>query len=178
MFERLVRKDSSVRSIYMAFKATDRTLPASSHGPPDASGRDSRGIGLSGIDRTLGGSVRSLPPERLVSRNRARLRFLSSFPFLTHGATLFNLNRWRSDLICFCSRRHQRLSPLPCRRVRLCPSRRSRDSPRRAPRTVAPEHHSCTRPMPARPRASTPRAATPCSRTAPCLEPPSCSPLP
>ena len=131
-------------------------------------------LDLSGIDWTLGGSVRSLPPERPVSRNRARLRFLSPFPFLTRGATLFNLNRWRSDLIRFCSRRHQRPRPLPRRRVRLCSSRRSRDSPCRAPRTTASEHHRRTRPVPARPRASTPRFAMPCSHTAPCPEPPPC----
>ena len=48
-------------------------------------------LDLSGIDRTLGGSVRLLPPERPVSRFRAASDFLSLFPFLTWGATLFNL---------------------------------------------------------------------------------------
>ena len=47
-------------------------------------------LDLSGIDRTLGGSVRSLPLERPVSRFRAASGLLSSFPFLTWGATLFN----------------------------------------------------------------------------------------
>ena len=131
-------------------------------------------LDLSRIDRTLGGSVQSLPPERPVSRNHARLRFLSPFPFLTRGATLFNLNRWQSNLIHFCSCRHQRPRPLPCHRVRLCPSRCSRDSPRRAPLNAAPEHNPRTCPVSARPRASTPRAATLCFRIAPCPEPPPC----
>ena len=34
-------------------------------------------LDLSGIDRTLGGNVRSLPPERPVSRNRARFNLFS-----------------------------------------------------------------------------------------------------
>ena len=42
-------------------------------------------LDLSGIDQTLGGSVRSLPPERPVSRNSAASGFLSPFPFLTWG---------------------------------------------------------------------------------------------
>ena len=36
-------------------------------------------LDLSGIDRTLGGSVRSLPPERPVSRSRAALGLLIYF---------------------------------------------------------------------------------------------------
>jgi hypothetical protein len=40
-------------------------------------------LDLSGIDRTLGGSIRSLPPERPVNRFRATSGFLSLFPFLT-----------------------------------------------------------------------------------------------
>ena len=32
-------------------------------------------LDLSGIDRTLGGSVRSLPPERPIIRKRARFGF-------------------------------------------------------------------------------------------------------
>ena len=36
-------------------------------------------LNLSGIDRTLGGSVRSLPPERLVSRSRAALGLFIHF---------------------------------------------------------------------------------------------------
>ena len=40
-------------------------------------------LDLFGVDRTLGGSVRSLPPERLVSRNRAGFQLFSPFPFLS-----------------------------------------------------------------------------------------------
>ena len=36
-------------------------------------------LDLSGIDRTLGGSVRSLPPERPISRNRAASDLFSCF---------------------------------------------------------------------------------------------------
>ena len=38
-------------------------------------------LDLTGIDRTLGGSVRSLPPERSVSRNHATLGLFSPFLF-------------------------------------------------------------------------------------------------
>ena len=48
-------------------------------------------LDLSRIDRMLGGSVWSLPPEHPVSRFRTALGFLSLFPFLTWGATLINL---------------------------------------------------------------------------------------
>ena len=39
---------------------------------------------LSEVDQTLGGSVRSLPPERPVSRNRVGFQLLSCFLFY-HG---------------------------------------------------------------------------------------------
>ena len=42
-------------------------------------------LDLSGIDRTLGGSVRSLPPEHPVSRNRAASDLFFLFPFLIYG---------------------------------------------------------------------------------------------
>ena len=45
-------------------------------------------LDLFGIDRTLGGSVRSLPPERLVSRKRAGVKPSSLFPILLHGGPL------------------------------------------------------------------------------------------
>ena len=35
------------------------------------------GLDLSGVYRTLGGSVRSLPPERPINRNRAGFELLS-----------------------------------------------------------------------------------------------------
>ena len=38
-------------------------------------------LDLTGIDRTLGGSVRSLPPEHPVSRNRAGSGFFLCFLF-------------------------------------------------------------------------------------------------
>ena len=45
-------------------------------------------LDLSGIDRTLGGSVWSLPPERPVSRYREGFQLFSiSFP-ITLGATI------------------------------------------------------------------------------------------
>ena len=40
-------------------------------------------LDLSGIDRTLGGSVRLLPPERSVSGSRAASGLFSPFPFLS-----------------------------------------------------------------------------------------------
>ena len=52
----------------------DRTRPVTT--PED--------LDLSGVDRTLGGSVWSLPPVRLVSRNRLDLILLSLF--VTGGA--------------------------------------------------------------------------------------------
>ena len=43
-------------------------------------------LDLSGVDRTLGGSVRSLPPERLVSRKRADFELLPvSFSRMSRG---------------------------------------------------------------------------------------------
>ena len=47
-------------------------------------------LDLSGIDRTLGGSVRSLPPERPVSGSRAASGLLSPFPFLSRLGGIFN----------------------------------------------------------------------------------------
>ena len=52
----------------------DRTHPVAIPGVLD----------LSRIDRTLGGSVRSLPPERSVSRKRAGFNLFSHFLFY-HG---------------------------------------------------------------------------------------------
>ena len=46
-------------------------------------------LDLSGIDRTLGGSVRSLPPERPVSGSRATSGLFSPFPFLSRFRGLF-----------------------------------------------------------------------------------------
>ena len=46
-------------------------------------------LDLSGIDRTLGGSVRSLPPERPVSGSRATSGLFSPFPFLSRFGGLF-----------------------------------------------------------------------------------------
>ena len=47
-------------------------------------------LDLSGIDRTLGGSVRSLPPERPVSGSRAALGFFSPFPSLSRLGPSYN----------------------------------------------------------------------------------------
>ena len=49
----------------------------------------SEDLDLSGIDRTLGGSVRSLPPERPVSGSRATSGLFSPFPFLSRFGGLF-----------------------------------------------------------------------------------------
>ena len=51
----------------------------------------SEDLDLSGIDRTLGGSVRSLPPERPVSGSRATSGLFSPFPFLSRFGGLLNL---------------------------------------------------------------------------------------
>ena len=45
-------------------------------------------LDLSGIDRTLGGSVQSLPPERSINRKRAVSRLLIRFLFYSMGATI------------------------------------------------------------------------------------------
>ena len=45
-------------------------------------------LDLSGVDQTLGGSVRSLPPERPVSRNHSGFQLLSCFLFYFIGATI------------------------------------------------------------------------------------------
>ena len=45
-------------------------------------------LDLSGVDRTLGGSVRSLPPERLVSRNHEGFQLFSVSFSITLGATI------------------------------------------------------------------------------------------
>ena len=50
-------------------------------------------LDLTGIDRTLGGSVRWLPPERLVSRKHAGFNLLSPFPFLIRGGPPYNVTR-------------------------------------------------------------------------------------
>ena len=47
-------------------------------------------LDLSGIDWTLGGSVRSLPPERPVSGSRTASGLFSPFPFLSCLGELFN----------------------------------------------------------------------------------------
>ena len=47
-------------------------------------------LDLSGINRTLGGSVRSLPPECPVSRSRAALGLLIRFLSCYVEGTLFN----------------------------------------------------------------------------------------
>ena len=45
-------------------------------------------LDLYGIDRTLGGSIRSLPPERPVFRKCAVLGLLKRFLFYSVGATI------------------------------------------------------------------------------------------
>ena len=45
-------------------------------------------LDLSGIDRTLGGSVQSLPPERPDRRNRAGFQLFSVSFSITLGATI------------------------------------------------------------------------------------------
>ena len=45
-------------------------------------------LDLSGVNRTLGGSVRSLPPERLVSRNHEGFQLFSVSFSITLGATI------------------------------------------------------------------------------------------
>ena len=45
-------------------------------------------LDLSGIDQTLGGSIRSLPPERPVSRSRVILGLFSVSFFVTRGVLI------------------------------------------------------------------------------------------
>ena len=54
-------------------------------------------LDLSGIDRTLGGNVRSLPPERPVSGSRAASGLLSPIPFLSHVGNYLTASR---TLVC------------------------------------------------------------------------------
>ena len=60
--------------LWLRLVSCDRTRPVVILGVLD----------LSGIDWTLGGSVRSLPSERPVSRKRAGFKLLSHFLFY-HG---------------------------------------------------------------------------------------------
>ena len=50
-------------------------------------------LDLSGIDRTLGGSVRSLPPERPVSRSCAALGLLFRFLSCRVGGPIYSIDR-------------------------------------------------------------------------------------
>ena len=50
-------------------------------------------LDLSGINRTLGGSVRSLPPERPVSGSRAALGLFSPIPFLSRVGNYLTASR-------------------------------------------------------------------------------------
>ena len=69
---------SGLTGIYLRPISDDRTRPVAIPGDLD----------LSRIDRTLGDSVRSLPPERSVSRKRTGFQLFSiSFP-VTLGATI------------------------------------------------------------------------------------------
>ena len=84
-------------------------------------------LDLTGIDRTLGGSVRSLPLERPVNRKRAEINLLSPFPFLIRGGP--HIIHAHVDLHLSSPRRHPRAaasrhsrrihhrSPCPCRRA-------------------------------------------------------------
>ena len=49
-------------------------------------------LGLSGIDRMLGGSVRSLPPERPVSRSRAASGLLFHFLSCRVGGPIYSID--------------------------------------------------------------------------------------
>ena len=70
-------KETACTGLWLCPVSWDRTRPVMIPGVLD----------LTGIDRTLGGSVRSLPPERPVSRKRAASDFFSLFPYLTQGGT-------------------------------------------------------------------------------------------
>ena len=48
-------------------------------------------LDLSGIDRTLGGSVRLLPPERPINRNRAVLDLFSVLLFYPAGDPIISV---------------------------------------------------------------------------------------
>ena len=77
-------------------------------------------LDLYGVDRTLGGSVRSLPPERRVNRKRAVSGFFSLFPFLSrvdHHITVVRATTYPAS-------RTAPTSPLrPSRRVHSSPHR-------------------------------------------------------
>ena len=91
-------------------------------------------LDLSGIDRTLGGSVRSLPPERPISRSHAASRLFFGFlschiggPHLSHGRRVFFLDLTTPpQLLCPshpCRRSSpRRRSPVPdsVARHRIC----------------------------------------------------------
>ena len=64
--------ETSWTGLWLRPVSGDRTRPVAILGVLD----------LSGIDRTLGGSVRSLPLECPVSRKHAGIKLFSLFPFL------------------------------------------------------------------------------------------------
>ena len=91
--------------LWLRLVSGDRTRPVAIPGDLD----------LSGIDRTLGGSVRSLPPERPVSRYRAASGFFPVSFSVTSGDPYINLIRSR----VYPNRHHHRalsaasISPTP-----------------------------------------------------------------
>ena len=113
---------------------------------------------LSGIDRTLGGSVRSLPPERLVSRYHAASGFFPVSFSVTSGDPYINLIRSR----VYPNRRHRRPTPPQLQpalaaasaRAHLCPSRRAHSAPV-PPRLPAPPQLLLPTPPQPRPHTST-----------------------
>ena len=127
-------------------------------------------LDLSEIDRTLGGSVRSLPPERLVYGSRAALGLLFYFLSCRVGGPIYSIDRTllaysatsliqaladhAAELSCRRSspatraRHHLRL-PVPCpSRHRICrppatePPQQSLTRHRASPHTLKPPRAS------------------------------------
>ena len=79
-------------------------------------------LNLTGIDRTLGGNVRSLPPERPVSRKRVGFSLLSCFPFQSRSGSSFNrratrapdLTHLRTDIARVCDLAAAAATPTQC----------------------------------------------------------------
>ena len=71
---RLEKNQAVLTELWLRPVGVHRTRPVAIPGVLD----------LTGIDQTLGGSVRSLPLERPINRSHADYDLFSPFPFLIH----------------------------------------------------------------------------------------------
>ena len=134
-------------------------------------------LDLSGVDRTLGGSVRSLPPERPVSGSRASSGLFSVSFSITFGGLLNRTTEFFLDPVATlpsalarAAASTARRRSLACHRAPGSPRRPTAPEPPRAlPRQLGP-HLPCPRsPGLLASRAPPGLAAPPCLPERPCL---------